>query len=92
MRNATASYARDRSSAATCCDTCRAPPRRKRDTEYEQAIGRAGRLGLSHREIAAAAQVSHATVRAILTRGSTIDNGRAAEEQPSDGEPGELAA
>ena len=50
------------------------------------------RLGLSHREIAAAAHVSHATVRAILTRGSTIDNGRAAEEQPSDSEPGELAA
>ena len=29
------------------------------DTEYEHAITRAGRLGLSHREIAAAAQVSH---------------------------------
>ena len=42
--------------------------KREADSEYEQAISRAGRLGLSHREIAAAAQVSHGTVRAILTR------------------------
>jgi DNA-binding NarL/FixJ family response regulator len=41
------------------------------DAEYEQAIGRASRLGLSHREIATAAQVSHGTVRAILTRATT---------------------
>ena len=63
------------------------------DSEYEQAIGRAGRLGLSHREIAAAAQVSHGTVRAILTRGSTItDNGQPAEAQPPDSERDEIAA
>ena len=44
--------------------------KRKRDAddEYEQAIRRAGRLGLSHREIASAADVSHGTVRAILAR------------------------
>ena len=70
--------------------------KRKRDTdttEYEQAIGRAGRLGLSHREIAAAAQVSHGTVRAILTRGTAItDNGRSGELRSADSEPGELAA
>jgi len=42
------------------------------DTEYEQAVTRAGRLGLSHREIATAAQISHGTIRASLTRASTI--------------------
>jgi DNA-binding CsgD family transcriptional regulator len=47
------------------------------DTEYEQAITRAGRFGLSHREIAAVAQVSHSTIRAILTRGSVINGQRA---------------
>ena len=46
--------------------------KRDADHEYEQAISRAGRLGLSHREIAAAAQVSHGTIRAILTRASTM--------------------
>jgi DNA-directed RNA polymerase specialized sigma24 family protein len=45
------------------------------DTEYEHAITRAGRLGLSHREIAAAAQVSHGTVRAILARATPSANG-----------------
>jgi DNA-binding NarL/FixJ family response regulator len=69
--------------------------RRKReaDIECEQAITRAGRLGLSHREIAAAAEVSHGTVRAILTRAATIaDNGRRGETQPADSEPAEIAA
>ena len=45
------------------------------DTEYEHAIARAGRLGLSHGEIAAAAQVSHGTVRAILARATPSANG-----------------
>ena len=69
--------------------------KRKRDAdpEYEQAIGRAGRLGLSHREIATAASVSHGTIRGILTRDTTItDNGHAAEQQPPDSEPDEIAA
>jgi DNA-binding NarL/FixJ family response regulator len=38
------------------------------ETEYEQEILRATRLGLSHREIAAAATVAHGTIRAILAR------------------------
>ena len=38
------------------------------DAEYEGAVQRAGRLGLSHREIATAAHITHGTVRAILTR------------------------
>jgi DNA-binding NarL/FixJ family response regulator len=43
---------------------------RKRDAEldYELEIYRAGRLGLSHREIATAVGVAHGTIRAILTR------------------------
>jgi len=42
--------------------------KRQAQAEYEQEILRAGRLGLSHREIANAATVAHATIRAILTR------------------------
>ena len=54
------------------------------DTEYEQAIGRASRLGLSHREIAAAAQVSHGTVRAILTRATPSANGNQPQAATTD--------
>jgi DNA-binding NarL/FixJ family response regulator len=51
--------------------------KRKRDAddEYEQAIRRAERLGLSHREIASAADVSHGTVRAILAHDAERANG-----------------
>ena len=42
--------------------------RREADADYEQEILRAGRIGLTHREIANAAEVAHGTVRAILTR------------------------
>ena len=67
--------------------------KRDADTEYEQAIGRAGRIGLSHREIATAASVSHGTIRAILTRATTAtDNGHPAERELADSEPDELAA
>jgi hypothetical protein len=38
---------------------------------YEQAILRAARLGLAHRDVAQAAQVAHGTVRAILARTQT---------------------
>lgn len=38
------------------------------DAEYEQEILRGDRLGLTHREIATAAEVAHGTVRAILAR------------------------
>lgn len=43
---------------------------RKRDAEqgFEQAALRAARLGLAHREVAAAAQVAHGTIRAMLAR------------------------
>ena len=44
--------------------------RRRREAEHDlhQAIARATRLGLAQRNIATAAQIAHATVRAILTR------------------------
>ena len=48
---------------------------READSEYEQAIARAGRIGLSHRDIATAAEFSHGTVRAILARSSASLNG-----------------
>jgi len=71
--------------------------RRKREAEleYEEAIVRAGRLGLVHRDVAAAAQVAHGTVRAIIARTQAASGERApsatsatedeAEEQPADG-------
>jgi hypothetical protein len=42
--------------------------KRQAEAEYKQEILRAGRLGLSHRQIAIAATVAHGTIRAILTR------------------------
>ena len=65
--------------------------KREADAEYEQAVTRAGRIGLSHREIAAAAQVSHGTVRAILTRTTPSAHGdqlktAAADESATSGE------
>jgi DNA-directed RNA polymerase specialized sigma24 family protein len=50
-------------------------------------------VGLSQREIASAAEVSHGTVRAILTRATTTaHNGHAAEPQSSERVAGELGA
>jgi DNA-binding NarL/FixJ family response regulator len=58
------------------------------DTAYEQAVRRAGRLGLSHREIAAEASVSHGTIRAILTRPATGAEGNGtAPSQTTDADP-----
>jgi DNA-binding NarL/FixJ family response regulator len=48
--------------------------KRDADSDYEQAIKRAGRVGLAHREIAAAGEVSHGTVRAILARAGPTAN------------------
>ena len=45
--------------------------KREADSDYEHAIYRAARLGLSHRDIAAAAQVTHGSVRALLARADT---------------------
>ena len=58
--------------------------RREADREYEQAIARAGRLGLAQREIAAAAEVSHGAVRATLARAASLDgdNPPSAEAEP----------
>jgi hypothetical protein len=45
--------------------------KREADHAYERGIVRAGRLGAAHREAAAAAEVAHGTVRAILARTQT---------------------
>jgi hypothetical protein len=70
--------------------------RRKREAEleYEEAIVRAGRIGLVHRDLAAAAQVAHGTVRAIIARtqaacgqrapAATSAAGDRSAEQPAD--------
>jgi DNA-binding NarL/FixJ family response regulator len=61
--------ARDELGADVLRQVARAAERRRdAETKYEQEILRAARLGLAHREIATAAAVAHATVRAILAR------------------------
>ena len=64
--------------------------KRDADSEYEQTIKRAGRLGLSHREIAGAGEISHGTVRAILTRATPSANDQsqtaATNEPPASGQ------
>jgi DNA-binding NarL/FixJ family response regulator len=56
--------------------------------EHHQAIARAMHLGLSTREIASAAGVTHGTVRAISNRLATGEAGDAlAAEQPDEVEP-----
>src|SRR5437763_991124 len=45
--------------------------KREVDVDYDHAIERAARLGLSHREIATAAHVTHGTIRAALIRAET---------------------
>jgi hypothetical protein len=64
--------------------------RREADTDYEQEILRAGRIGLIHREIANAAEVAHGTVRAILTRTEDASGQPLPIQEtvsPNDGEP-----
>ena len=46
--------------------------RRDAEHEYEQTVVRACCVGLTHREVAAAAQVAHGTVRAIVARTNTV--------------------
>ena len=88
---------RARSWARSFCGRVERAARRKREAEleYEEAIVRAGRLGVVHRDVAAAAQVAHGTVRAIIARSQAASGERApsatsatedeAEEQPADG-------
>jgi DNA-binding NarL/FixJ family response regulator len=45
--------------------------KREADAEHQQAIRQAARIGLSHREIAQAAETTHGTIRAIVERGKT---------------------
>jgi hypothetical protein len=58
------------------------------DTDYDQAIERAARLGLSHRDIATAAQVTHGTIRAVPARtDSHTAEAQPTAEQRDDGAP-----
>ena len=58
--------------------------RREADHDLHQAIARGARLGLAHRDIAAAAHVAHGTIRAVLTRanGDTTPAPPEPEETP----------
>ncbi|MGO9976072.1 MAG: hypothetical protein ACLP01_25370 [Solirubrobacteraceae bacterium] len=69
---------------------------REATAEYERSVARAVRLGLGYREIAAAAQIAHGTIRAILARVSDTITQPAANastdehhehHQRGDGEP-----
>ena len=49
--------------------------KREADAEHQQAIRQAARIGLSHREIAQAAETTHGTIRAIVERGNSTQAG-----------------
>lgn len=58
---------------------------REAQLEHHRAIGRAMRLGLSTREIAAAADITHGTVRAITNRlAAAGSQGDVASEESSE--------
>ena len=63
--------------------------KREADSEYDQTIRRAARLGLSHREIASAGEVSHGTVRAILARATPTGGAAPAKVEDGEGVDGE---
>ena len=60
--------------------------KRETDTDYDHAIDCAARLGLSHRDIAGAAQVTHGTIRAVLARTATTTTNDTAPAKPDDSE------
>jgi hypothetical protein len=61
--------------------------RREAESEYEEAVIRAGRLGLPHREVAVAAQVAHGTVRAMIARARSASRQRTASTTSAAGAP-----
>jgi hypothetical protein len=52
--------------------------KREAEREYQEAVLRACRVGLAHRDVAAAAEVAHGTVRAIVARTNTVSARHAA--------------
>jgi hypothetical protein len=63
--------------------------KRETDTDYDHAIERAARLGLSHRDIATAAHVTHGTIRAVLARTDPhTTEAQPTAEQEDNGAPG----
>ena len=59
---------------------------RNAEAEYHAAVGRAVRLGLSTREVASAAGVTHGTIRAISQRVAPHGPGALAGTTPPEGE------
>jgi DNA invertase Pin-like site-specific DNA recombinase len=57
--------------------------KREADAEHQQAIRQAARIGLSHREIAQAAETTHGTIRAIVERGNTTQTSDPATQDPA---------
>jgi hypothetical protein len=62
---------------------------REAQLEHHRSIARAMRLGLSTREIAAAADVTHGTIRAITNRLAATGSGPPAVGEEQSDEPGQ---
>lgn len=62
---------------------------REAQLEHHRSIARAMRLGLSTREIAAAANVTHGTIRAITNRLAASGSGTAPASEDHSEEPGQ---
>jgi hypothetical protein len=62
---------------------------REAQLEHHRSIARAMRLGLSTREIAAAANVTHGTIRAITNRLAATGSGSPAVSEEQSDEPGQ---
>jgi hypothetical protein len=62
---------------------------REAQLEHHRSIARAMRLGLSTREIAAAANVTHGTIRAITNRLAASGSGAAPASEDDSEEPGQ---
>ena len=62
---------------------------REAQLEHHRSIARAMRLGLSTREIAAAANVTHGTIRAITNRLAASGSGAAPASEDHSEEPGQ---
>ncbi len=58
--------------------------RREVEAEYQDAIRRAGRLGLAHREIASAAGAAAGTIRSLLTRPANGTPAATHDEPPAE--------
>ena len=63
--------------------------RREIDLEYQDAIRRAGRLGIAHRDIAAAASAAPGTIRSLLARQLNATHPPTSPDPQADNEHGD---